>query len=195
MKKRILPLVLSAVTLPLALSSVLFGQSPTLPGPVPTTSTKIGPVNLSWTMPGDFSDDQLNLRGVVHMTSTSYDLQARSLVALFSKSNSGLEITKATATGDPAKNVQVIGRFEAPEGGRTYLIDGDQAVYVPDASRKGGGRIDFTGNVVVTLQSPKDLSGPGVMKTGQATVLVGAGAEYPKVQFGAGTLTFTPLQK
>ena len=195
MKKRILSLVLSAVTLPLALSSVLLGQSPVIPGQSPAASAKIGPVNLSWTLPGDFSDDKLNLRGIVHMTSTSYDLQARSVVAIFNKSNNGLEIAKATATGDPAKNVQVIGRFEAPEQGRTYLIDGDQAVYVPDASRKGGGRIDFTGNVAVTLQSPKDLSGPGIMKTDKATVLVGAGPEYPQVQFGAGTLTFTPLQK
>ena len=65
---------------------------------------------------------------------------------------------------------------------------------MPEPSRLDGGRIDFTGHVVVTLQAPQSLDGPAVTHLEHATVLVGPKPAYPQIEFGAGQLDFTPLQ-
>lgn len=166
-----------------------------LPGYAQTVKQRqdIGPVALTWGLPGSFSGNTLYLPGGVHMAATNYDLQAQSVTVTL-QTGGGYGITRAVALGDAAKHRPVIGRFSSLALARTYIIQGDKAIYVPVPGRKDGGQIDFTGNVVITLQAPQALDGPAVTHVSLATVQVGAGPDYPKVDFGPGTLTFTPLQ-
>ena len=41
-------------------------------------------------------------------------------------------------------------------------MQADHAVYVPDNSRPGGGRMDFTGHAKMTVRAPEALAEPSV---------------------------------
>lgn len=159
--------------------------------------TKIGEVTISAKGGGELSGNQLRLLGGVQMTSPDYDLNADHIAIALQqggKKGSAPAVAKATAEGNPAKGTQVTGRFTQVALARTYNVQGDHAVYTPDASRPSGGQIDFAGHVLVTLIAPNALDGPLTMNTDHATVYLGKGAKYPSVEFGPATATFTPLQ-
>lgn len=159
--------------------------------------TKLGPVTITAKGGGELSGSALRLVGGVQLTSPNYDLQAdHILVALQQggKKGGSPSIGKATAEGNPAKGTQVTGRFAQVDLARTYKVRGDHAVYTPDPARPNGGQIDFTGHVVFTTIAPDALDGPLTMNSDHFTVKIGAGAEYPKFEFGPSVTTFTPLQ-
>ena len=159
---------------------------------------KIGPVNLDWKTGGNVVGNTLQLKGAVHLASATYDLKAETVTVSLLQGKrvpGSLGISQAIAVGDPASGTQVAGRFRSEEEGRTYDLHSDRAVYVPEAGRAGGGRIDFTGHVTVALLAPQSLEGPAnITNLEHAVVLLGVGPSYPQVSFGQGTLTFTPLQ-
>ena len=61
---------------------------------------------------------------------------------------------------------------------------------MPDTSRPSGGTLKFTGHVQVITKSGF-LAEPSVSTTDTATILLGAGAEYPQVETGPGHITLT----
>ena len=162
-----------------------------------TSITKIGQVTIAAKGGGELSGSALRLVGGVQMTSPDYDLNADHITINLQqagKKSAGPSIAGATAEGNPAKGTQVTGRFAQVDLARTYNVRGDHAVYTPDTSRPSGGRIDFTGHVKLTLVAPEALDGPFLMDSDHFTVLLGVKPEYPKVDFGPSTATFTPLQ-
>ena len=135
------------------------------------------------------------LFGGVTVTSTNYDMKADE-VKVFgvpAKSGSPAAVSKITAEGDPAHGTQVTGHFNQLDLGRTYTMQADHAVYVPDSSRPGGGRLDFTGHAKMTVRAPDALAGPSVTTAEHITVLLGQGADYPQIEGENGHMTFTPL--
>lgn len=163
----------------------------------PAGVTKLGPVTISAGGGGELSGSALSLKGGVQLTSPNYDLQADHILVTLQQGGrkaGSPSIAKATAEGSPAKGTQVTGRFAQVDLARTYKVRGDHAVYTPDTSRPNGGRIDFTGHVALTTIAPEALDGPFLMNSDHLTVLLGAGPQFPKFEFGPSTATFTPLQ-
>ena len=142
-----------------------------------------------------FVGTDLRLFGGVTVTSPTYDMKAEE-VKIFgvpAKAGGPEAISKVTAEGDPVQGTQVTGHFNQPELKRTYTMQADHAVYVPDSSRPNGGRLDFTGHARMTVRAPDALAGPSVTVAEHITVLLGQGADYPQIEGENGHMTFTPL--
>ena len=135
------------------------------------------------------------LTGGVTVTSTNYDMKAAEVKIFGVPSRTGgpAAVAKITAEGDPAHGTQVTGHFDQPALNRTYTMQADHAVYVPDSSRPDGGGIDFTGHAKMTVRAPDALAGPSVTTAEHITVLLGQGADYPQIEGENGHMTFTPL--
>ena len=161
----------------------------------PTSSRKIGAVNVTF---GRFllKGSQGRFSAGVVMTSAQYDLAAEDVQATPASAKSGHSgLAGATAEGSAAKNTQVIAHIKQPSPGEEFKVFADHAVYVPDYSRPGGGRIDFTGHVKVVGMSGF-LAGPapGDFENGPVTILLGQGEDYPQLETGRGHIVVTPAQ-
>lgn len=158
--------------------------------------TPIGAVKVTAKGGFDYAANRLRLFGTVHAQAEDYDLQAEVLTFTFSQNRGAL----AGATADGTASKQVSGLFQqaAADGTKRVIqVHGDHAVYRPEADRPGGGRMDFTGHVTVTVSDPKALDGPAVAVTEPLTVFLGRNepgkpAEYPRVQGGPVQIELTP---
>ena len=185
----------------LAFCSLVLAALPALPAgqaaPAPS-SVPQGPITVHWRKGFDYAGSKLRLVGDVVVTGTTYDLNAQTVTLTFPPSgpgNSGTSsVTEAVAVGDPATGTQVTGRFVQAAQNQTVHLQADKAIYHPDASRPEGGRIDFTGHVRLTFESPTHLAEPAPMDVEQPglTVLLGMGPDYPQIDGSGGTLTLTP---
>ena len=159
------------------------------------SSLKIGTVNVSF---GGFflTGSRARFSAGVRMTSEQYDLMAEDVQATLAPAKGGHGgLTKATAEGSQAKKTQVVAHVKQPLEGKDVEIFADHAVYVPENSRPGGGRIDFTGHVKVIGMSGF-LAGPAPADFGDGpvTVLLGQGEDYPQIAAGPGHIVVTPAQ-
>ena len=188
-QKHIILLAASLLALPLAGHA----QEAAPPG-APASTTRVGPVDLTYHKGAAFAGNQVRVMGDVHINSQTFAAQAETItVDLLRGSKSGAVGGIGRAAMEPLAGHQVSGRFQDIAQGRNYQFQADHAVYVPDNARPGGGRIDLTGHVHVAVNAPIALDGPLVTVTDHAVVLLGQGTQYPQVQTGAGHLTFTPL--
>ncbi len=166
----------------------------TAPPAAPVSTTRVGPVNLTYNKGAAFAGNQVRVMGDVHINSTTFAAQAETItVDLLRGSKKGAVGGIGRAAMEPLGGRQVSGQFDDIAQGRNYKFQADHAVYVPDQTRPGGGRIDLTGHVRVAVNAPIALDGPLVTVTDHAIVLLGQGTAYPQVETGAGHLTFTPL--
>lgn len=137
----------------------------------------------------------LHLMGHAKMTSDDYDLYAADIKAYTlpgSKTGaSGLQ--QAVAEGGATPGSQVVAHIRQPLQSEDFEIDADRAVYLPDPTRPSGGSMKFTGHVKVITKSGF-LAEPSVSTFETATVLLGTGSDYPKIETGAGHITLTPAQ-
>ncbi len=164
------------------------------PSAAPASTTRVGPVNLTWQKGLSAIGNQVRVSGDVHLSSPTFAAQAETItVDLLRGSKKGAVGGIGRASMEPLAHKQVSGQFDDIAQGRNYKFQADHAVYVPDNARPGGGRIDLTGYVRLAVNAPIALDGPLVTVTDHAVVLLGQGSEYPKVETGAGHLTFTPL--
>jgi hypothetical protein len=157
----------------------------------------IGPVNVNFDH-ATLAPGLWHFTGSVTLTSEDYDLNAEDIKIIFDpesrkipKKNGTAALSRAVAVGLPDK--PVIAHLRRPLESQDYTIYSDQAVYVPDLTRPSGGKMEFTGHVKVITDSGF-LAVPSVSTFGSATVLLGAGTEYPQVITGAGHITLTPAQ-
>lgn len=164
------------------------------PTAAPASTTRVGPVDLTYHKGAAFAGNQVRVSGDVHINSTTFTAQAETITVDLVRGGKGKTLGGINrAAMEPLANKQVSGRFQDIAQGRNYQFQADHAVYVPDNARPGGGRIDLTGHVRVAVNAPVALDGPLVTVTDHAVVLLGQGTAYPQVETGAGHLTFTPL--
>ena len=186
MQKTSLKIVLGLL-LPAALAGVLWAQSG-------TAKLSVGKVDLTFDA-ATYNPELLHLMGHAKMTSENYDLYAADIKAYTlpgSKSGaSGLQ--QAIAEGGAVPGTQVIAHIRQPLQSEEFDAYSDRAVYTPDATRPSGGAIKFTGHVKVISKSGF-LAEPSLSTFETATVLLGAGPDYPKIDTGAGHITLTPAQ-
>ncbi len=159
-------------------------------------TARVGPVNVTWQR-GHLDSTHLDLLGGVTMNSANFDLAALTAHIDFASGKKGASgvsaIARATLDADLAHGQQIVGRFAQIEMARTYRVRADHAVYVPDPTRPGGGKVDFTGHVVIALLDAGALDGPALMQVDHAVALLGQGPSYPSFDFSAGQFTATPL--
>lgn len=135
-----------------------------------------------------------HLKGRVKITSDDYDLAGEDVKVFTTLPSRGKPMLKnAVVEGDLAAGRQVIAHIRQPLQGQAYEIFSDHAVYVPDKSRPGGGRMDFTGHVKVIANSGF-LAEPSVTVTDHATILMGQGDDYPQIATGPAHIVITPAQ-
>lgn len=153
----------------------------------------------------DIPHNTVQVTGNAAFVSSAYELHAETLTVVLAsgntkskstgKDNLTLPVTRASAAADLAAGKQVEGvvRQTATDGGtREVHFLADHAVFVAEGSRPGGGRIDFTGHVQMTVTDPKLLTGPGTLTAEHMWVLLGTGPDYPQVQGGSGQAAFSP---
>lgn len=159
-----------------------------------TTQTPIGEVNITFDR-AVYDPALLHLIGHAKITSDSYDLYAADIKAYTAPGDkaSASGIQKAVAEGGASPGTQVVAHIRQPLQNQSFEITADRAVYQPDASRPSGGEIKFTGHVKVVTKSAF-LAEPSVSTFETATVLLGAGPDYPKIDTGAGHIILTPAQ-
>lgn len=179
---------LLVVLAPLTVSAQKAGGAP--------SSLKIGAVDVTF---GGFSlkGTQGRFSAGVKMTSAQYDLTAEDVQAALTSPQSGHSgLARATAEGSRVKKTQVIAHIKRPLQSEEFRIAADHAIYVPDYSRRDGGRIDFTGHVTV-LSTSGFLAGPAPADfgNGPVTVQLGQGEDYPQLQAGPGHIVVTPAQQ
>ncbi len=180
------------------MGALLTALMPALYAQTDTTKIHIGTVHLDFDK--SKSDPAFtDLIGHVKITSDNYDLYAAD-IKLYSAPGSKTQtsdiqsgIQRAVAEGGATPGSQVIAHIRQPLQSEEFEIDSDRAVYLPDHSRPSGGTMKFTGHVKVITKSGF-LAEPSVLTTDTATVLLGAGSEYPAVDTGPGHLTLTPAQ-
>ena len=157
----------------------------------------LGRVSLDYKKPATYRPGFAQFAGQVRMTSENYDLSCETLMFLFDKTKGNAAgktpLNKVDAEGDPAAGVQVIADVRRPLESQAYHIFADHAVYVPDKSRPNGITMSFTGHVKVITTSGF-LAGPSETTTDHATLLLGQGDDYPRLDTGPGHITFTPAQ-
>ena len=159
-----------------------------------TAKAPVGKVNITFDQAA-YDPSLLHLIGHAKITSDSYDLYAADIkVYPMSGSSAGAAgIEKAVAEGGVTPGTQIVAHIRQPLQNQSFEITSDRAVYQPDASRPSGGEIKFTGHVKVVTKSAF-LAEPSVSTFETATVLLGAGADYPKINTGAGHIILTPAQ-
>lgn len=134
--------------------------------------------------------------GPIGITSEEYDLAAGDIKVFFLPGKAGRStLDRATADGGPATGGQVDVHVKRPLESQAYEIKSDHAVYTPDDTRPNGGRMVFTGHVVVITDSGF-LAEPSVstFDTKPVTVLLGRGDDYPQLETGPGHVVLTPAQ-
>jgi hypothetical protein len=167
-----------------------------------TAKIHVGTVNV------DFDKAMINpslwhLMGHAKMTSDDYDLYAADIKVYFvpaskagskpgSKAGASV-LSQAVAEGGATPDSQVIAHIRRPLDSAAFEIYSDKAVYLPDSKRPGGGTITFTAHVKIITKSGF-FAEPSVSTFESATVLLGAGKDYPQLETGAGHMTFTPAQ-
>lgn len=136
-----------------------------------------------------------HLMGHAKITSDNYDFYAADIkVYSVPASKAGPSgVQRAVAEGGAVPGSQVVAHTRQPLQGTAYEIYSDRAVYTPDKSRPSGGVIKFTGHVKVITKSGF-LAGPSVSTFEYATVVLGAGPEYPQVETGTAHIILTPAQ-
>lgn len=165
----------------------------TSPEAAKTSSLKVGTVNLD-ARSAQLQPGLLHLKGQVKMTSEDYDLAGEDVKVFSSLGAGGKETLKnAVVEGNLKAGQQVVAHIRQPLQGQAYEIFADHAVYTPDASRPGGGRMDFTGHVKV-ISNSGFLAEPSVSTTDHATILMGQGDDYPQVSTGPAHIVLTPAQ-
>ena len=149
--------------------------------------------------------------GRVRMTSKDYDLSCETLTFLSEKpkGKAGGRPALVKVTAEPAAGAQVTADVRRPDslppdapapdesrpsGGQAFHVVADHVAYVPENTRPGGVRVNFTGHVRVTTTAGF-LSGPSVTTTDQATILLGQGDDYPQIETGPAHITATPAQQ
>lgn len=192
----------------LALGAALLALAPLAlsaqdaPKPGPQAGLKLGRVE------GDVQSSSLtpalwHFVGHITITSDDYDLAAHDIRVHF-KTGKGLTpgqatLINATAEGYPAGGVPVVVHLRRPLESQSYEIQADHAVYTPSPPPKPGeassetGRMDFAGHVRVVTRSGL-LAEPSVSTTDRATVLLGAGTDYPALSTGPAHIVLTPAQ-
>lgn len=166
-----------------------------------------GRSSLSYNKSGDFSPTlgEAQISGQVRLMSENYDLSCETLTIVSErpkdKNGKSARPVFSRATAKPAPGAQVIADIRRPdalnpENSQAYHILADLAVYKADASRPAGVEVDFVGHVRVETNAGF-LSGPSVMTTDHATVLLGRRGddEYPRVETGPGHIVATPAQQ
>lgn len=188
--------ILVSVALSAALGLAL---SPALPAQTGASAPKSGGLKIGTVVfdarSAQYRPGLLHLSGQVKITSADYDLAGED-IKLFSTQPSGggkATLKNAVVEGDPAAGKQVVAHIRQPLQGQAYEIFADHAVYAPDNSRPGGGRMDFTGHVKVITNSGF-LAEPSVTNTDHATILMGQGDDYPQVLTGPAHIVLTPAQ-
>lgn len=185
----LLALAAAAAVAPVPLSAQ---QEPDKPA-----AFSLGRVNLDYKKPAQYRPGFAQFAGQVRMTSDNYDLSCETLTFLFDKAKGGAAgktpLNKVDAEGNPAAGVQVIADVRRPLESQAYHIFADHAVYVPDKSRPNGVTMNFTGHVKVVTTSGF-LAEPSVTTTDHATLLLGQGDDYPRLDTGPGHITFTPAE-
>ncbi len=159
-----------------------------------TTTIHVGKVDMDYdkaTLGPSFA----HLIGHVKITSEDYDLSAAD-IKLYStpgskSAASGLQ--RAVAESGSVPGSQVVAHIRRPLQSEEFEIDADRAVDLPGPSRPRGGSMKFTGHVKVITKSGF-LAEPSLTTTDTATVLLGAGSDYPSVNTGPGHITLTPAQ-
>jgi len=154
-----------------------------------------GNVHLQYTKGGSYTPTRAQVSGQVRLTSENYDLSCETLTFVSDKpkGKAGGRPALSRATAKPAAGEQVVADVRRPLEGQTFHVLADQAVYVPEPSRPGGVRIDFTGHVKVVTNSGF-LAEPSVTTTDHATILLGQGDDYPQLETGPAQITATPVQ-
>ena len=183
--------------LPAALAGVLRAQSGAEKLPAgkkaPVKKTSVGKVDITFDAATD-DPKLLHLMGHAKMTSDDYDLYAADIKAYTLSGGSGAAgLQQAVAEGGAVPGTQVIAHIRQPLQSEEFDVYSDRAVYTPDMSRPSGGAIKFTGHVKVITKSGF-LAEPSLSTFETATVLLGAGPDYPKIDTGAGHITLTPAQ-
>jgi hypothetical protein len=145
-------------------------------------------INLGTANPG------AQLFGGVTVKAPTYDLAAQT-VTIYGVPGTQTTVSKVVALGDPAHDRRVIGHFHQNGTDRIYDMVADQAVYVPDNSRPGGGSIDLTGHPVLTVHMPDSLAVPAPIVADHIVVLLGDGPDYPQIDGTNGQATFVPLHQ
>lgn len=177
-------------TLLAVLAGVIHAQSD-------TAKLHVGEVNIVFDK-ATYTPSLLHLMGHAKMTSDDYDLYAADIKAYTQPSSTGASgvqsgLQQAVAEGGATPGSQVIAHIRQPLQSEDFEIDSDRAVYVPDHTRPSGGSMKFTSHVKVITKSGF-LAVPSVSTFETATVLLGAGSDYPKIETGAGHITLTPAQ-
>jgi len=153
-----------------------------------------GNVHLQYTKGGSYTPTRAQVSGQVRLTSENYDLSCETLTIVSDKPKGKSERpVLSRATAKPLPGAQIVADVRRPLEGETFHVLADQAVYLPEPSRPGGVRIDFTGHVKVVTNSGF-LAEPSVAITDHATILLGQGDDYPELKTGAGNITMTPAQ-
>lgn len=159
---------------------------------------KIGPVDIQF---GKF----VLSGGVFHgfdgiiATTPEYTIDADDILVL-SDTTHHVGIESVTATGNTLAHTQVNISVVKYSAGQKYTILADKAVYVPTkvipfgAKTRPTGRIDCTGNVMVTVSDAQALSEPAHLTVNSATIFLGPKPEYPRVDGEQGHITAMPLQ-
>lgn len=157
------------------------------------TGLKVGKVDVDFQY-GNLTPSLWHLTGRVKMTTEDYDLAGEDVKVYFAPGKTGASgLKRATVDGSPAGGKQMVAHIRQPLQSQAYEIFADHAVYLPDLSRPGGGRMDFTGHVKVIADSGF-LAEPSVSTTEQATILMGQGNDYPQIITGPAHITLTPAQ-
>ena len=176
------------------IGALLAAFMPAVSAQTDTAKIHVGTVHLDFDK-STASSAFTHLTGHVKITSEDYDLYAAD-IKLYSVPGSKTDaagIQRAVAEGGATPGSQIIAHIRRPLQSEEFEIDSDRAVYLPDHSRPSGGSMKFTGHVKVITKSGF-LAEPSVLTTETATVLLGAGSEYPAVDTGPGHLTLTPAQ-
>jgi lipopolysaccharide export system protein LptA len=140
--------------------------------------------------------DLWHFAGRIKITSQEYDLAAGDIKVFFLPGKAGRStLDRATADGGPATGGQVDVHIKRPLESQAYEIKSDHAVYTPDDTRPSGGKMVFTGHVIVVTNSGF-LAEPSVstFDTKPVTVLLGQGDDYPQLETGPGHIVLTPAQ-
>jgi len=190
---KVLSYALAAGTALLALAPLALSAQD---APSPKSSLKLGRVE------GDVQQSALSpalwhFVGHITITSEDYDLAAHDIKVHFKtgkgKTAGASTLINAVAEGDPGAGVPVVVHVRRPLESQSYEIRADHAVYLPIAAAPETGKMDFTGHVRVITRSGF-LAEPSLSTTDRATVLLGAGDDFPQLATGPAHIVLTPAQ-
>lgn len=187
------PYFFMALTALLAMSRLSALPAQTGMDNVKSGGLKVGTVDLV-AESAQYQPGLLHLKGRVKMTSEDYDLAGEDVKVFSTLPSAGKPMLKnAVIEGDLGAGRQIVAHIRQPLQGQAYEIFADHAVYAPDQSRPGGGKMDFTGHVKVIANSGF-LAEPSVTVTNRAAILMGQGDDYPQVSTGPAHIIITPAQ-